>query len=80
VRGERRRANRPDAGQAGQDLAGGVGEQLLELTVDERDVSVSGVDHEGERERTTDEVSKAYRRHPKPGSSHCPGSSLAGAC
>jgi hypothetical protein len=36
--------------------------------------------HEGERKRTTDEVSKAYRRHPKPGSSHCPGSSLAGAC
>jgi hypothetical protein len=25
-------------------------------------------------------VSKAYRRHPKPGSSRCPGTSLAGAC
>ena len=43
-------------------------------------LSASGVDHEGERKRTTDEVSKAYRRHPKPGSSRCPGSSLAGAC
>jgi Reverse transcriptase (RNA-dependent DNA polymerase) len=42
--------------------------------------SASGVDHEGERKRTTDEVSKAYRRYPKPGSSHCPGISLAGAC
>jgi hypothetical protein len=29
---------------------------------------------------TTVEVSKAYRRHPKPGSSRCPGTSLAGAC
>ena len=42
--------------------------------------SASGVDHEGERKRTTDEASKAYRRHPKPGSSRCPGMSLAGAC
>src|SRR6516225_2577831 len=28
---------------------------------------------------TTDEVSKAYRRHSEPGSSRCPGRSLAGA-
>jgi hypothetical protein len=40
VRGQRRRADRRDAGQAGQDLSGAVGEQLLELSVDERDVGL----------------------------------------
>ena len=40
--------------------------------------SASGVDQEGERERTTDEVSKAYQMTSKPGSSRCPGMSLAG--
>ena len=38
VRGERRGADDPDAGQTGQDLAGAVGQQRLELVVDEGDV------------------------------------------
>jgi group II intron reverse transcriptase/maturase len=38
-----------------------------------RAISASGVDHEGERKRTTDEASKAYRRHRNRGRVVAPG-------
>ena len=34
---------------------------VLSVAEKRRALSASGVDHEGERKRTTDEVSKAYR-------------------
>jgi hypothetical protein len=43
-------------------------------------VSASGVGREGERKRTTDDVSKLFLVTSKPGSSVCSGMSLGGAC
>jgi hypothetical protein len=43
-------------------------------------VSVSGGDQEGERKRTTDDVSKFLRRHRNRGVEICPGMSSGGAC
>jgi hypothetical protein len=42
--------------------------------------SAAGVDHEGERKRTTDDVSKKHRVASKPGTVCGPGMSLGGAC